>query len=66
MMNSSKIVLLAALAAMTVASPTFANSVDRAARLGVHSFAMVPGSAVGGAAPSIRRSNLNPRDPAYH
>ena len=83
MMNSSKIVLLAALAAMTVASPAFANSVDRAARF--HAFATVPGSArdsafgpgatgfkamrpedhLYGAVPSMRRSNLNPRDPAY-
>jgi hypothetical protein len=85
MMNSSKIVLLAALAAMTVASHAFANSVGRTARLGVHAFATVPGSARGSAfgpgapgfeamrpedhlydaVPRMRRSNLNPRDPAY-
>jgi hypothetical protein len=44
MMNSSKIVLLAALAALSIASPAFANAVDNAARHGAHIYNMVPGS----------------------
>ncbi len=42
MMNSWKIFLLAALAAVTVASPAFAASVHRTARQGVHIYNMVP------------------------
>jgi len=55
MMNSSKIVLLAALAAAAVASPAFANAVDRAAQQGVHVYNMVPGDQMlGGYDPSIK------------
>ena len=55
MMNSSKIVLLAALAAVSVASPAFANAVDRAAQQGVHIYNMVPGDQmIGGYDPSIK------------
>jgi len=55
MMNSSKIVLLAALAAVSVASPVFANAVDRAAQQGVHIYNMVPSDQMaGGYDPSIK------------
>ena len=55
MMNSSKLVLLAALAAVTVASPAFANVVNRTAQQGVHIYNMVPGDQmIGGYDPSIK------------